>query len=312
MKKQTAGLHKVALAALFTVGNALLRYPWRQSDTNVLFLFLLSVVGALLPAFLLYPVFRRIWRKPVGKKKSRLFGVALLSVLFAVYALYCAWRSCADYVDFSVELVLPRGNRFLLTALFLACAVGLSRLTDKGMDSFSLLAFIGVVLCAVFLFVVGIPHFQITHLRADLFVWDVSVLESVPTLWKESLLPLTVLSLYFALTVPRGGERSLALGTGIGCVILFLCVLQAILTFGTAYAAQLTYPYSYATRILSVGQYFFRLEGFSYLLDYASCLLRCAVSLALAKRLLGRFAPRIAHGLPICVGVILLACSVFL
>ena len=312
MKKQAAGLHKVALAALFTVGNALLRYPWRQGDTNVLFLFLLSVVGALLPAFLLYPVFRRIWRRPIGKSKLRLFGVAALSVLFAAYAVYCAWRSCADYVTFSVELVLPRGNRFLLTALFLGCAVGLSRLSDKAMDSFSLLAFVGVVICAVFLFVVGIPHFQSSHLGTDLLVWDAAVLESVPSLWKESLLPLTVLSLYFALTVPRGGERALALGTGIGCVILFLCVLQAILTFGTAYTAQLTYPYSYATRILSVGQYFFRLEGFSYLLDYAACLLRCAISLAVAKRLLGRFSPHAAKGLPLCVGVVLLACSIFL
>ena len=119
MKKQANGLHKVALAALFTVGNALIRYPWRQSDTNVLFLFLLSVVGSLIPAFLLHPLFRSIWRKPLSRRKGRAFTVAVLSVLFCGYALYCAWKSCGDYVNFSMELVLPQGSRLMLTALFL-------------------------------------------------------------------------------------------------------------------------------------------------------------------------------------------------
>ena len=91
-------------------------------------------------------------------------------------------------------------------------------------------------------------------------------------------------------------------GTVIGCAILFLCVVQTILTFGTTYAAQLDYPYSFAVRILSVGQYFFRLEGFSYLLDYLTCLVRASVALSVSKRLLGRFLPRLSRNLPLVVG----------
>lgn len=107
MEKKVSGYHKIALAALFTVGNALIRYPWRASDQSVLPVFLLSVVGSLIPAFLLYPVFRWVWRKPLSRRRGRRLAVGVLSVLFGAYALYCAFRSCADYVRFSMDLILP-------------------------------------------------------------------------------------------------------------------------------------------------------------------------------------------------------------
>ncbi len=284
MKQERTGLHKIAPAALFTVGNALLRYPWRQSGSGVLMLFLLSAAGALIPAFLLYPLFRKIWREPMPKRGGKRFLTMSLSLIFCVYALYCAWRSCGDYLDFSMKLILPHGSRVLLTVAFLGCAVWMATLTDKSMDSFSLLAFLVGALCVLLLFIAGIPHFRWDGAE-EWIRWDSDALQSLPFLWGESLLPLSVLSVYFALTVPKGGERALAVGTGIGCVLLFLCVMQGLLTFGASYAAELAYPYSYSVRILSVGQYFFRLEGFSYLFDYLSCLWRCAVSLAVAKRL---------------------------
>ena len=58
MEKRASGFHKMALAALFTVGNALIRYPWRGENEDFLPLFLLSVAGALIPAVFLYPIFR--------------------------------------------------------------------------------------------------------------------------------------------------------------------------------------------------------------------------------------------------------------
>ena len=47
------------------------------------------------------------------------------------------------------------------------------------------------------------------------------------------------------------------------------------------------------------------MEGFSYLLDYAACLLRAAVCLAAARRLLGRFFPRLARWLPPAAGAVI-------
>ncbi len=303
MERKASGYHKIALAALFTVGNALIRYPWRAGDRGVLPTFLLSVVGALIPALLLYPIFRWLWRRPLCCRFGRLLFVAALSILFGAYALYCAWRSCADYLRFSMDLILPGGSRWLLLILFVSCAVWLSALRDRGMDCFSLIAFFSVIACAMFLFLVGLPTFEWEHVSVNFREWEWGSFGNLLMLWRESLFPLSVLALYFSLVEPKGGMRSLAVGTALGCAILFLCVAQAILTFGATYAAGLEYPYSYSVRILSIGQYFFRLEGFSYLLDYLTCLMRAAVSLAVARRLLGRFYPRLTRRFPWIVGV---------
>ena len=310
MKKQRIGLHKISMAALFTVGTVLIRYPWGQSGGGVMFLFFLLAIGALIPPFMFYPLLRNLWRKPLSTHRGRRWLVTIFSILFGAYAVYCGWKGCRDYVDFSMQLVLPQGSRLLLTVAFLWCASRMSALSDSRMDSLSLLGMGTAIFCVIFLFLMGIPHFRWDSADASLFQWDGNVWKNLLSLWLESLLPLTVLALYFALTVPRGGERALALGTGVGCGLLFFCVAQAVLTFGSAYASELPYPYSYSTRILSVGPYFFRLEGISYLFDYLSCLWRCGISLAVVKRLVARFYPRLGRYAPL--GSFLLLTTFFL
>lgn len=311
MRKQRIGLHKIALAALFTVGNTLIRYPWRQGGQQAVALLLASAAVAVATVLLLYPLFRKIWRSPMGRRPCRSYGVAVLSVLLGAYALLCAWRSCWDYVGFSTRLVLPQGSRILLAAVFLVCVGWLASLSARGMDCFSLPAFLGVALCVLLLFAVGMGHFRWADGAADLLQWESSVLTLLPDMWRESVLPLAVLALYFALTVPSGGERALAVGIGIGCALPLFCVAQGILTFGASYAAELEYPYSYAVRILSVGQYFFRLEGFSYVVDYLSCLTRCAVCIATVRRLAMRFAPKSGKWVSAAACALLLVFSLF-
>ena len=300
-----SGLHKTALAALFTVGNTLIRYPWRSVGPDMLGLFLLSAVGALIPALCLYPLFCRLLRRRLSGRRGRLCLAAALALPLGAYALFCVWRSCGDYLNFASGLILPDSGRLLLALGFLGCVVWLSRVSGQGLDAFSLVCFVCVLACVLALFCFGIPHFRPEYFGVRLPGSAAELAGSLPVLLWESFLPLAVLSGYFALAAPRRGERALSGGTAVGCGILLLCVLQTLLTFGASYAAELRYPYSFAVRILSVGQYFFRLEGFSYLLDYAACLLRAAVCLAAARRLLGRFFPRLARWLPPAAGAVI-------
>ena len=225
--------------------------------------------------------------------------------MLGIYALFCAYRSCEDYLNFAMEMILPGSNRILLGFLFLICAVWLAHISEKGVDSFSLVCFAAVLISVLALFAFGVPHFRAEYFKIRMPNGVAELADSLPALWRESLLPLTVLSGYFALVVPRKGEHALAVGTAIGCGVLLLCVVQTLLTFGAAYAAELPYPYSFSVRIISVGQYFFRLEGFSYLLDYTACMLRTAICLATARRLLGRFSYRLGRFLPSAAAVLM-------
>lgn len=284
-KKQPHAFHKIALAALFTVGNSLIRYPWRQAEEELLFFFFVSVMSALIPAFLLYPLFRRLFRRDLSQKRWEKYLALVLSWGIGLYALLCALRSTADYVTFVTGLILPGANPYLLTILFLLCVIFLSGIPERGIDSFALLAFLATLAVSAGLFLTAIPIFRSADVTLQFPKEFSKIFDSVPVLLRESFLPLTVLSAYFALVIPKGGEKALVFGTLAGSGILLLSVLQALLTFGADLASGLTYPYSFSVRVLSVGQYFFRLEGFSYLFDYLSCLTRATVSLICFRKL---------------------------
>ena len=311
MKKRKWGLHKIALAALFTVGNTLIRYPWRQGGQQAALLLPLSAAVSVITVTVLYSLFRWLFRNPLSGCTARRTFVAILSVLLGAYAIFCAWRGCGDYVNFTIQLVLPKGSRVFLTAVFLICAGWLSSLSSRGMDSFSILSFLGISVCILLLFFAGMRYYRWNDAVADLLQWDFDVFGILPTLWSRSVFPLSLLALYFALTVPADGKKALATGTGVGCVLSFFCVAQSVLTFGAAYAAELAHPYAYAVRILSVGQYFFRLEGIAYLVDYLSCLTRSAVCLATVGRLARRFVPRVGKQVSLIVCVALFGFSLF-
>ena len=300
--RKRSGWHKIALAALFTVGNSLIRFPWRSADPGMLTLFFLSSVGALIPAFLLYPLFRKLFRARLSGNRFHLVLSVFLALGIGCYAIWCGWKTASDYVRYTMETILSGEHRMLFCLLFVGCCARLASISGKGRDVFALLCFAGVSAAVVFLFAAGFAQFRPSYLTItvpDRF----SVLAAVlPSLWMETLLPLTILAAYIALSSPGKGARALAVGTVTGSGLLLLCVLQTLLTFGGSYAATLPYPYSYAVQIISVGQYFFRLEGFSYLLDFAACLIRTSVCLSCAGKLLGRFCPRLGRWVPYAAG----------
>lgn len=293
--KRPNGLHKAALAALFTVGNTLICFPWRSGEGEMPLLFLLSALGALLPSVLIYPLLRRWLRAPLAGHRLRLVAVALLSLLLGGYALFAAVDCMRDYLAFARETVLPNGGWLLLCWLFVLCAVLLSEIGDRGLDGFALLGFFAVLLCAVGLFLFGLPDLRPEHLTLRLPASPRALLSPILALWWETLLPLVLLCAYLALVSPRGGEGVPIAGTAAGFGLLAVCVLQTLMTFGAQAAATYPYPYAWAVRTISIGPYFFRLEGFSYLPDYLACLTRCAVCLAVVRRLVRRFFPRRTH-----------------
>ena len=130
---------------------------------------------------------------------------------------------------------------------------------------------------------------------------------SLKTLLPKTVLPMVPLVAYCALSAPspKGSQnaRPLAVGVLAGFALMLLCVLQTLLTFGAPYAATLTYPYSRAVRVVSVGQYAFRPEILSYVSDYAASLIRTAVCFACLRRLFGRFLPRAGRVIPILAAI---------
>ena len=193
-EKKPLGLHKIALAALFTVGNTLLRFPWRGGGSETLWLFLLSVLGALIPAVVCYPLLRRLFRAPLADRPAKRVLAAAVALLLGMYAVFTAFDCMRDYLSFSFETILPGGGKPVLLLLFLGCAVWLSSVGDRGTDIFALLAFAAVALCTVGLFPAGAPGYRPENIALKLPDGWQALLRPLLLLWRETLLPLVLLS----------------------------------------------------------------------------------------------------------------------
>ena len=286
-KRDAEGIHLAALAALFTLGNVLLRYPWSRSGHGEAVLCLLSVAASVGVSVLLFFLLRWILR---GDRSHPLFRCLrlLISVPAVGYALFCAARCCYDFTDFAVELILQGGSRLLTAGLFLLCACLLASLSASGVNRFCLISLTVSAICVLMLFVIGFSQLRWELFSKDLLALPTEIGSTLPIFLTEAAAPLLLLSMLFA-TEERARSGGLTVGILTGGGILLTCVAQAILTFGGAYAAELPYPYVFSARILSVGPYFFRVEGLSYLPIFLTCLTRAVVCLRLAVRLCKRF-----------------------
>ena len=300
------GLHQIALAALFTIGDTILRFPWANAEAGVTVSFLLSAVAAVGAVFAGYPLARFLFRRPLHRKAWRVILAVGAAIAVGITAWFCAAQSTEDILRFMQDTLLPKGTSIAFVILFLVSAVLLARVSRRGLDLFSLIAFFSATLAVIVLFLQGIPQFRPAYGTLEIPSTG-AILLSLKTLLPKTVLPMIPLVAYCSLSAPspKGNRnaRPLAVGVLAGFALMLLCVLQTLLTFGAPYAATLTYPYSRAVRVVSVGQYAFRPEILSYVLDYAASLIRTALCFACMRRLIGRFLPRLGRMIPIFAAI---------
>lgn len=301
-KSRPRGLHQIALVALFTLGNTLLRFPWANAQAGVTVSFVLSAITALLFGLCAYFGAAWLYRKWLkSRKRLRLIVCASFSVPICALAFYFAVSGSRDLFSFMKQSLLPEGTELVFAALFLAVCAWLSRAERRGMDVFALIAFFAAVVAVTVLFLLGVPQFRMEYGSVELPGVG-AIGASLFPIFVEFALPMIPLGAYLALAKPQnGGKRPwhpLVCGVLFGGGIMLLCVLQTLLTFGASYAAGLAYPYSAAVRVVSLGAYAFRPELFSYVADFLSCLIRVAVCFSCLKFTVGRFFPRVRNWVP--------------
>ena len=305
-KRRRRGLHLISLAALFTVGNTLLRFPWANAEAGVIGSFLLSGTMAICTVLIGYPLVRSLFRKPMDHCVWRMIAAILLSVGIGAVAWFCAARSTEDALRFLEETLLPEKTSVPFSVLFLLAAVWLSRIPRRGVDLFAVIAYLAACAAVVVLFLRGVPQFRTEYGVFDLPSFS-AVGKSFVRILPGTVLPMLPLAAYLALSAPvshgRDVARPLVSGVFAGFGLMLLCVLQTLLTFGADYVATLAYPYSRAASVVSVGQYAFRPELLSYVPDYAATLVRTSVCFACMRRLVGRFLPRFGRTVPILAAI---------
>ena len=171
MRRQGVGIgQRMATAAVFAVGSALIASPWMREGERALRSFALRGGVAILLTVLIYFALRGLWRSPVGEKEKGTFRRCLkllTGTALSGAALYHAWECWIRYGELSQRLVLPDEPPAVTLILFLLCAVGVAGLGKRGMDAMSWTAWIVSVLCIIAYKAANIrPSSNISGIRA--------------------------------------------------------------------------------------------------------------------------------------------------
>ena len=245
MKSKNYSVHIAVASALFVLGNAVILTP-TLNITN-LFLIPLLLLFALAVSYFL-------------KNRN---GVIVLGV-----ALYGAWTTIFDYINFLKDEQMPSANKILLLSVLLGVVAIFVFAPKSAIYKYSLLVFVVVVAIMLLCFVSGIGNFDYKIAAENFFDFSFSV----KTLLRF-FVPVIVLPLAYQDKTKYKNPMFLGTMTGVG--LLTVASIQAFLTIGND--TSVTFPYLSAVNVISVGSIFTRLNGFVWFLFFATSLVKIVI-----------------------------------
>ena len=242
MTKQNYKPHVFALSALFTLGNAIILPP----EFTVINLVLIPIVSLAMLAF-----------------SSVKFCKNIIAFLAAIYG---ALATAVDYISFlKQEQTTATSIVLLIVAFGLAVAVFWDA-NRHAIYKYSLFMFLLVAVILALCLVAGRTNFEYTNLTESIKNTNVSVNKIFAL-----CLPLVALSSFTSNENSR--QKPLLFGVMTGVLLLFITMLQSVLTLGNAS----NFPYLKAVSTISVGSLFTRLDGLVWFVFFVTSIIKTIV-----------------------------------
>ena len=303
VKKTKGGLlvNGLIIALFIFAGNMLL-----VGKGNLVELLLASVLGSLaLPVAFVAAV--AVFGEGEKKGGAKIFFVVLATIT-VMASVYVASLAASEFSHFVEDVMLLSFPRFAVAAIFLALC---SYLASKGsaVRKFSFAAAVIVFAAILLLLVLSLESFKIERIGE---LWEMEVKTAgVVNLFSSVFAPAVIAVIYLS-SNGEGRVLSSVLGTAIAILLLSVCFLNVLLLLGGSFGASEPYPYSTAVSTVTAGKLFARMEGFAYIMYYASELVRGAVCIALVSLLVERITGKKWRALPYATGLLVLLVTLLL
>lgn len=221
------------------------------------------------------------FKNKTNSAKSRLVlpiiftAAAILCILAAVYSLEDLIKICANTVakEMSTGLII-------LSLVLTVVAIVASK--QKVLLKFSVLLLPLCLALILFIFLMSFPYMSIKYLEIksppEMNLLITATAKRFLLGFLPVCLPIAVLCLDKPLSAVAGG----AIGSG----LVIITAVNTILIFGSQFASELSYPYAEAVSAVSVGELFSRMDAALYPICFFPGVVRIAVQLTAAIKLL--------------------------
>lgn len=266
--------HFIALICAFIMADGVIFMPlYKNSLTELAAVCLLGIAVSFFAL------------KPLGKiinTKNKTAAAAVYGTA-AVAALAQTVFSAAEFTRFIYENLLTRENMFFIKLIFALCAAFLAAGGRRAIYKFSLVSAVFITVIFAVMFLVSVKNFDPANIKA---AFSLSLSPKRAASYAAKLLLPAALAVLFAAeadftALPR---FSLPAGMAWGTGLVFIVVLDSVLSFGLPLAAKLKYPYIDDISTVTIGSIFTRMDALAYFAFFVCYLVKCAVLIRLAAR----------------------------
>lgn len=258
----------ISLYCLFFIGNTIINLPFKEHTTGSLLGFIIAFVLGFLLILRLNSI--NITQKNTVVSK-------IINFFLCVYALLCGIVTLRNFVTFSDRIILPEISSFFPTLLLLLLVWFLCRQNEKVLLKLSFISTVVVIMLVIILFLFSIKFLSFDFLTKEIPSIKDIVYQSIAYFSMSFIQSIVLLGFI------KKAHTSYVGGYILGSAVLFLTLIQCVGTFGFSALSNLSNPYSSAVGIITFGDKYSRLEGFSYFIYFACSLIKTVVSIIAAK-----------------------------
>lgn len=271
---QSSNYSKSALAvgALFVLGDAVMYLPSKLSGENTLLGLLIAIVLGAILYLAVIPIYTFTLKDGKSAIYQRIIKYTVLSVL-AIGSAFAVAECFKNFTQFVSKIILPDTPLWLISAIFTICILYIALKKQQAFLKFSLICFLFTAIAIIFFFLASVSDYQLENINIMKF-------PKLPELFYETkpyllnpVIPSLLLPFYYS-TVFGENKASGNWGALIGIILLGVCILSAVLLFGTPLACRLSNPYASAVSTISIGRLYTRLDGFSYFIYFVTSLVK--------------------------------------
>lgn len=286
--KTNYSLHTIFLSALFLMGNTVIVLPFSSSDDKTFLGYITAFFISFAVIFLISPAADKLYCKRDFKSPFQKVVFILLYSFTAILALIEAYRCFYQYSSFVSRTVLQSVSPFLISAIFALIAIYLSFRHSSIVLKFSLFSFVLVFIAVVAFFIMSFKNFRLDNISLLQMPSPKELFSQTSPYILKVFLPFFLILVYRNCEFGKTDKKQALWGFTLGGITLALTLLNSILLFGADFCAKLSFPYASAISTVTVGYLFSRMDGFSYFIYFACCLIKISVCIGIIKSLIKR------------------------
>ena len=278
---------KIALYSMFILGTGIINNGFKGNFGEVLAGFIFSLVLLLI----LFPLVSNFSLKisffnTQNKLKEFFFIMFLLFISFV--SLYIIAENFKITIDFAEKLLLPETSKLITSLIFLILIIYFGRRTKETVLKFSYLIFLFAAFVIIIFMLLMSKNYKSQNLEILTFPKLSNSIDSFFNYFKLVTLPSLLLPFYESFFFGKGSRKALILGNAVGIFLLSICFLSSVLLFGATLCGKFSYAYAEAVSTVSIGRLFSRLDGYSYVIYFASSLIKINICFSIIKASLGK------------------------